>query len=250
LSGGLIVLILAGLMASVILKPNAPETKALPPLPESGDSQADVAWQVVEKAMACPDWQTALPFMRHPERISPVMERYHKVHPWRAFKTVKRRSDRLLEIDGMKVYEFTGDLDISVVTLNVVETSHGFRLDWDTLANAPKFEWDEFYAKPPVGEVRRLRGRITYASVVDSYYLEAGFEPSKTVALRLYATEPGDSVVALLPKDSPIVAQLSPTLSWQIAVSWVVDLVCVAPTMNPPRVELRSIVQKGWVMKD
>jgi hypothetical protein len=178
------------------------------------------------------------------------MQRYHRERPWNHVTLARRRDARLVEHDGAAFAEIEAESTTGkIVHLQLEETRDGWKLDWESLVNAPRLEWREFYEDRP-NDSRRLRVTAQWASVPDAYFLAAGCEPSKTLAVRLWGTEPGDSVVALVPRDSSLGHTLANEVSWEVEQRYAAEIRFADSQAVPPRVNFIAILQKGWLLRD
>jgi hypothetical protein len=210
----------------------------------------DAAFVVASRALASEDWTSALPFLRRAGRIEPLMQRYHNDRPWNHVTLTRRSHARLVNHEGATFAEIEAEsASGKIVHLQLEETPDGWKLDWESLVNAPGLEWQQFYNDRP-DDARRLRVTAQWASLPDAYYLSAGCEPSKTLAVRLWGTEPGDSVVALVPRDSPLGRTLATEISWDIQQQYVAEIRFADPQAVPPRVNFIAILQKNWLLRD
>ncbi len=222
---------------------------ATPEFRPENQKRITAAWEAAEATLSAPDWRSALPGLREAERITPVMERYHAGQPWQPLHVAGRGSARLSDHEGLPFVELEASLSSGRrPTLVMQETPDGWKLDWELLADAPRFEWDDFIRTQP-REPRRLRVYLLRASVRDGYCLAAGVEPSRVLALRVWAGDPGDSVTALVPKDSPAGRELEAATGWKAEQPYLVDAAFADPSALPPRIELKQVVKKGWEWK-
>ena len=257
-AGGLLIAAIAvGLVLShgattrrlAIARPVSTEPPLANPPPDS-PHRLDAAFVVASRALACEDWTSALPFVRRANRIEPLMERYHREHPWNHVALTRRHNAELIDRQGVTFARIEAEgARGRRVHLELEETPDGWKLDWEALVNAPRFEWREFYSQRPE-DPRRLRVTALKASVPDAYCLTAKCEPTATLAVRLWGTEPGDSVVALVPNDSDLARTLASEISWDIAQRYVAELRLADPKAVPPRVNLIAILQKDWLLRD
>ncbi len=221
-----------------------------PPLTPEDLADLDDAEQVARQVLAAPTWQQALPLLRCRQRIQPLMSRYHAARPWAPVPLKERRGGRIVVRHGHR----WADLDMlledhRVVHLLLEKTPSGWRFDWEGLVNAPAFEWAEFYAQKPTAP-RRLRVTALRGSVTDGYMLTAGCEPAETLAVTLFSGHRGDSVIALVPKDSDLGRMLALELTWEAPRDYLCELRTADPQAVPPRVNLIAVLQKDWYLPD
>ncbi|MGI8602490.1 MAG: hypothetical protein ACR2OZ_05775 [Verrucomicrobiales bacterium] len=244
-------LVVVGLAAPREKYSQAPAAPRFSPAEERTLKQRlDAAFVVASRALASEDWTSALPYLLRGERIEPLIERYHRQHRWTHLVLTRRHHSRLVSHEGVSAAEIEAEtVNGRRVHLRLEETRDGWKLDWEALFNAPRFEWREFYTLRPA-HPRRLRVTVLRASLPDAYYRAAGCPPAETLAVRLWGTEPGDSVVALVPAASELGQTLTADVSWEVPRQYLAEIRFADPNAVPPRVNCIDLLQKGWFLRE
>jgi hypothetical protein len=210
----------------------------------------ETAFVAARDALASNDVASMLDMVRQSGRVEPLIRRYHAVHPWMPIVLTRFRDGRVVTDTAGRWAIMSCDTKRGrVIQVRTEKTPAGWKLDWEALTNAPGFEWEEFYTQAPT-EPRRLRVSALRGSVPHDYFSNAGLDPEAALAVRLFATERGDSVMALVPKASELGRLFRVELTWEVPRAYVCDLRFADPAAVPPRVEIAKFVQKGWALAE
>jgi hypothetical protein len=100
-------------------------------------------------------------YVRHPERIRPLMERYYKKYPIVANPMTKNFPDfEFIESEpGKNFWKGTCELSDLQKANVIVElpTTGEPKVDWETLVHHQPMNWDEYAKKRPIGEPMDFR---------------------------------------------------------------------------------------------
>lgn len=240
-------LILAG--AGWFLQKNKPGEAGPAPAPPAAFSPEETrafsaAYEVAARALSSADVAAARPFLL--QAGSPLLDRYHARHPWPAINLARWTAGDFLKTTAPRYLRLTAETDRGQkLPLHLQETEHGWKLDWEALVNAPQFEWEEFCRNLPATP-QRLRVRMWRGSVADDYLREARSTASEVIAARLSGPQPGESLLALVPKNSEIGQALQRDLTWEVPRRYVAEIRAVDPKALPPRVEITRLEHEGW----
>lgn len=206
----------------------------------------DAAFVTARRALASPTLAEALPFLHNAEFLVPLMERYHARHPWVPVP-LERCLDAEVSARGHRrwVHLRVESAERRVFTIHVVEHPGEWKLNWEALVDAPRFEWDEFLEQQPV-EDRPLRVSVLKGSVPDHYFNSLGLSVDDVMAVRFYGNDPAASVIALVGKDSPEGRLFQDELSWEHPRRYVCALKFADAKAVPPRVTLVHLLRSGW----
>ena len=229
---------------------NAPRADA-PVLPASDprrikESVLEEARTAAERALACSDWISAKPFLLDPERLAPMMERYHARHPWVPVGLVGAHQGTLSTVGGVRRVHLSVRSDRGYqLALHLQHTPEGWKLDWERLVNASHFAWQRFREEgtttPTSLHVLALRGSAT-----DAHFADAGLTAETALAVRFDGPRSGLPVLAIVPKASDLGRLFQRELTWQQARPYRCRLRMANPTLVPPRVEITEFEGEGW----
>lgn len=143
---------------------------AAPPVPAGQNAVQDVAdtraddspearqaFEVAVAALNQPGWAEAFPYFRKADDC-PVMERYHAKNEWHPLQLTELAKARLENRDGHQWVILTAKTERHrSIVLALEKTAESWKVDWEALADAPGFEWQEFYQ-----QLRRLRSTCAW----------------------------------------------------------------------------------------
>lgn len=224
---------------------------AAPPLPDTDPRRIkelvlQEARTAADRALACPDWISAKPFLLDAERIVPMMEKYHARHPWVPVILVGPHQGTLSTAGGVRRVHLSVRSDRGYqLALHLQHTPEGWKLDWERLVNARHFSWQRFLeegtATPTSLHVLALRGSAT-----EAHFVDAGLTEETGLAVRLDGPRSGLPVLAIVPKASDLGRLFQRELTWEQARPYRCQLRLANPTLVPPRVEITEFEGEGW----
>ena len=249
IAGSIVAVALAIGLARLSMAPTpAADVPSPPPLedPPADRLAKAEAFEAAARALGQPGWAEAFPHFRESSRLRPLMERYHARYLWHPLILTELTEARLESRDGVPWALLTAKTERHrLVQLAVEKTAEGWKVDWEALADAPAFEWQEFYQQRPPG-VLHLRAEALRGSVSDAYTTSAGTAPDDVLPVSLFCRHRGDAVIALVPRSSELGQQLDRTLTWDAPQRIVADISIADAASAPPRVVLQKIAAHSW----
>ncbi|MFT4551113.1 MAG: hypothetical protein ACI8XO_005102 [Verrucomicrobiales bacterium] len=190
------------------------------------DQQVDLLDQILEYLTAFIDkktWEERRPYVRNPDEMAPLMERYHQRVPDRAIAPIivepdisfLNRSDGKFALVQAK-RRTPGAADQHLVFLiEIVSGDKKFLIDWKVLVNYEPVPWEEFQSAKST-ELSPFRVRVSPGD----YYNQPFMDEKKFASFQLsFPQRPGEEVFAFAERGSLIDRQLQSFLEGDIEKS-------------------------------
>jgi hypothetical protein len=126
--------------------------------------------------------------VRHPERVRPLMERYHEGNPVTANRVNRIKMLQPLTLDNRANFWMTtvelSDQDTRNLVIEVLDNGEP-RIDWETLVCYQPMKWDNFATQRPAGESLDFRVYIEQ----DSFFSHEFADSTRWTCFRLTARD-------------------------------------------------------------
>jgi len=195
------------------------------------------------------DWQALLPFVRHRERVEPIMADYYSRHPLVPLRLVGFDPPVSVEVGGRRYLQMGAVSDGGERRVVGFEESGdgGLAFDWEVYADIAADQWASFRSERPVS-ARSLRFAFILASVADRYYEDAGVPREQGIAVRIWFRDREDSLVAVFPKDRFAGVMIDRVGRWDVGKLVIGDLAFPAGSSLPDRVDFQHLLQERWLV--
>jgi hypothetical protein len=208
---GLVVLSLATVKILKVQNPQAAPVKTISreQQDELNTSQLAEKIQATVKAFfAATTVEEMSRYIRHPERVRPLMEKYYAKHPLQ-LNPVKRQSElTILEMLGKGTFwnqtvEF-GNGDESLVLLQQLDTGET-KVDWETTVCDQPMPWDDFVNDRPMEKSPDFRVYLQS----DHFYAYEFADSTLWQCFRLKAFNSPEELYGYVKKDDPLLKEIS-----------------------------------------
>ena len=137
---------------------------------------------------------------------------------------------------------------LTAARLSVFDSSilrEGWKLDWEDLVHARQFAWDRFHEDKPDSPVA-VHVLARRGSATDEFFTSAGLTQENGFAVLLDGPQPGQPVLAIVPKASDLGRRFQRDLTWEHPRPYRCLLRFADPSLYPPRVEITEFSGEGW----
>ncbi len=230
--------------------------KAVPGLADRPVDPAAGADPIMEKAHLLAgdlagrsDWRDILPYVRHRERVEPILVDYYARHPYTPLKLLTFDSSVSLDLAGRRYLQFGALAEEGERRVIGIEATGDGELafDWEVYEDIAADQWEVFLKKRPI-ESTVLRFAFCRASVPDEYFADANLAREDGLAVRIWFRDREDSLVAVFPKDSYGGVMIDRIGSWDVGKLVVGELSFPAQGKLPDRVTFEHLLQERWLI--
>jgi hypothetical protein len=192
------------------------------------------------------NWKERLPYVRDPERISPLMESYYKTHPDEAapFRSVLPEIALDYRAGILSVNLEMEDYSTKSILFDL--SGDHVSVDWESFVGYCEMDPEEFKNTRPTEPVT-MRVSVSWPDVP---YFNYRFKDEKNLYC-FFLTFPDDSYVfAYVQRSSPEAKTLRESLrkNGKIGVVLRVAFPENAPSSN--QVWIREVLEQGWVLRE
>ncbi|MES2477045.1 MAG: hypothetical protein V4640_14770 [Verrucomicrobiota bacterium] len=193
----------------------------------------------------------ALPFVRHPERVQPLMEDWHTRHPWTMPKILRMRQF------APQTMGSRADFWLATLEMDDGESRHLIvdaadprrpRIDWESLVCYQPMEWERFAEDRPVGKALDFRVHVEADHLFSHEFADA----SVWSCFRMTTRGPGPAVFGYAKTDSDVGRAILELLAANEGrrSSMILRLEIPENLKSPGGVIIHQLVNPSWMFLD
>jgi hypothetical protein len=192
-------------------------------------------------------WRDALPHVRDRARVEPLMAAYYAGQPFGPWGGVSFRGHRAFEMFGALFVEVDCLGGPAVPPTLLLEQRGGeFLVDWESLVDFGAFQWAGFRRDLPES-FAELRVNVKRATPLPGHAEHFGIPFDRVGVFRLWFSEPGEAVLAVVDRGSATGAELEALTAWEYGRPLRLTAACRGAVGFDPVVEVGEVLGDGWV---
>ncbi len=212
--------------------------------------KANAATLIARHALSSPDWRGVIPFVRHPHRVTPLMEDYYARFNWEPMQIEKTSTGQFHKLLGHEflAFEATDTLSGKDVLIGLENTPAGWKLDWEVFVPLARIQWNDFHEARPVTP-RKIRVAAIRRTPTREILELSGIPEERALGVMLWCTDITDrALYAVLHEDSAEAQELDGYLSFEGARKFILELAFPPPSPGRQKdfVKVRGVVTRGW----
>ncbi len=206
---------------------------------ELSQEEYNKASAVATSYLEAPNWKKRLAFVRNPQRVAPVMEKWYASHPDVPAEEVDiDRGYRRGEVVSLMVLIKNSD----PVFLALVNEEGGYKVDWESSSGYQAIDWKELMEKKPTAPVK-LRCLIEKTD-----YFSYGFSDASTwYAFKIRYPRGGEVLYGYAEKPGALGAGLEAMLGFDPMAGVILEVAYPVDAKSNNQVKIIRLVQDSWI---